>query len=187
MLLLILGIAVFVAIHLIPAKPSLRNQWIEQWGEKKYRALFALASFVGLILIIVGKSNASFIPLWNPPVWGRHLAMTLMPLAFYLLAAAHMPSNIKRITRHPMLWGVTLWAAVHLSANGDLASLILFGGFGIYSLFGMWSANQRGSSKSNESLPMSKDGKIAGMALLVYGVFLFLHPYLFGVSVMSTG
>jgi len=31
------------------------------------------------------------------------------------------------ITRHPFLWGIALWALVHLIINGDLASLILFG------------------------------------------------------------
>ena len=32
-----------------------------------------------------------------------------------------------RITRHPFLWGIALWALVHLIVNGDLASLIFFG------------------------------------------------------------
>jgi uncharacterized membrane protein len=32
-----------------------------------------------------------------------------------------------RITRHPFLWGVALWAAVHLIVNGDAASAVLFG------------------------------------------------------------
>jgi uncharacterized membrane protein len=32
-----------------------------------------------------------------------------------------------RITRHPFLCGIALWALVHLIINGDLASLILFG------------------------------------------------------------
>jgi len=83
-----------------------------------------------------------------------------------------------------MLWGMTLWAAAHLSANGDVASLILFGGFGLYSLFGMWSSNQRGATKATASIPFSKDAMIIGIAILVNGVILFLHPYLFGVSVL---
>jgi uncharacterized membrane protein len=35
--------------------------------------------------------------------------------------------GILRVTRHPFLWGVGLWAALHLIVNGDVAALILFG------------------------------------------------------------
>ncbi len=52
-----------------------------------------------------------------------------------LLVAAFLPNSLKRFTRHPMLSGVTVWAAAHLLANGDLASLILFGSFGAFALF----------------------------------------------------
>jgi uncharacterized membrane protein len=41
-----------------------------------------------------------------------------------------------RITRHPFLWGVSLWALVHLIVNGDLASLILFGSLLVLALGG---------------------------------------------------
>jgi len=41
-----------------------------------------------------------------------------------------------RITRHPFLWGVALWALVHLIVNGDLASLILFGSLLVLALGG---------------------------------------------------
>ena len=53
-----------------------------------------------------------------------------MPFALILLAASFIPGNLKRLTAHPMLWSITLWALVHLLANGDLAGLLLFGGFG---------------------------------------------------------
>jgi uncharacterized membrane protein len=34
-----------------------------------------------------------------------------------------------RITRHPLMWGVMLWAGAHVLARGDSKSLIFFGGF----------------------------------------------------------
>ena len=37
------------------------------------------------------------------------------------------PQGIVRITRHPFLVGVALWAGLHLVSNGDLASLLFFG------------------------------------------------------------
>lgn len=187
MFILILGILVFIGIHLLPTFSARRNRLLEQWGEKKYKALFSLVSFIGLILIIVGKANAPFVHLWVPPVWGGLLALALMPFSFMLFAAANMPTNIKRLTPHPMLWGITLWAAVHLSANGDLASLILFGGIGAFALFDVVSANRRGATLSTEKVPWRKDAIIVGAGFLVYGVFLFLHPYLFGVPAFYLG
>ena len=187
MFILILGILVFVGIHLLPTFASLRNRLMEQWGEKKYKGLFSVVTVAGLILIIVGKANAPFVHVWVPPSWGSLLALVLMPFSFMLLAAANMPSNIKRFTPHPMLWGITLWAAVHLSANGDLASLLLFGGIGAFALFDVVSANRRGATQSKERIPFAKDAMVVGAGLVAYGIFLFLHPYLFGVPAIYWG
>ena len=51
--------------------------------------------------------------------------------------------GIMRITRHPFLNGVALWALAHLFANGDTASLILFGGLLILSTGGMWHIDKK--------------------------------------------
>lgn len=184
MILLILGIFVFVGIHLVPSFPTLRLQLIDRFGANGYKGGFAAIAFAGLILLIVGKAYAEFIPVWTPAPWGRHLAMSLMPFAFILLVAAYMPSNVKRLTAHPMLMGVTIWAAAHLAANGDLAGLILFGGLGVFSLFDMWSANKRGAAPSKTSYPLVKDLIVVVIGLVAYGAALFLHPYLSGVRIL---
>ena len=185
MLLLSLGLVVFVGVHLVPSFPSLRQALIAQLGERQYRAVFSLVAFVGVGLLVAGKANAAFVALWQTLAAGRYVAAVLMPLAFILLAAANMPGNVKRFTRHPMLWGVTLWAAGHLAANGDLASLILFGGLGAYSLFDMWSANRRGARKSETRYPLTRDLMVIATGLAAYVAFLLLHPYLFGVSAIA--
>jgi uncharacterized membrane protein len=101
-----------------------------------------------------------------------------------LLAGAYVPTNIKRFTAHPMLWAVTVWAAAHLLANGDLASLVLFGGLGTFALVDMWSANVRGAEVVATRQPLFKDLATVIAGLVAYGVFLALHSYLFGVSVI---
>jgi len=60
-----------------------------------------------------------------------------MPVALTLMARAHMSKDVKRWTRHPMLWGIFLWSLAHLFANGDQASVMLFGSFLFYSIFSM--------------------------------------------------
>jgi len=184
MTILILGLIIFISIHLLPAFPGVRTRLLRKYGDKRYKGLFSLVAATGLIVIIVGMIYRDFIHLWVPPVWGRHAATTLMLPAIILLVAADVPSNIKRFTRHPMLWGVTLWACAHLLANGDLASLILFGTFGSYALFDMWSANRRGSEKNTQVYPVSKDAKLAIIGIVVYAVIIFIHPYVIGVPVI---
>lgn len=184
MILLVLGILVFVGIHLVPTFASTRQNLITRFGMRAYKGGFTVVSFIGLILLIIGKANAEFVPLWTPATWGARAAVLLMPLSFILLVAANMPSNVKRLTAHPMLLGVTLWSAAHLASNGDLASLILFGSFGAFALFDMWSANRRGAAPSKTAYPITRDIVVVAIGLLAYGVVLFLHPYLFGVRVM---
>jgi uncharacterized membrane protein len=180
---LILGVAVFIGAHLVPSAPSLHSRLQARVGRNRYRGLFSLVSLVGLVLLVVGMGRASFVPLWNPPVWANRFAVWSMPIALIVLVAAFMPTNLKRFTRHPMLWGVTIWAAVHLLANGDLASLILFGSFGVFSLFDMWSANQRGAELSSKAVPYWRDLLVVVVGGILYLAFFYGHGWLFGVPV----
>jgi uncharacterized membrane protein len=185
MILLVLGLCVFVGIHLVPTFASARQHLITRFGAGAYKGAFTALSFLGLILLIIGKANAEFIPLWTPAAWGARAAMFLMPFSFMLLAAAYLPSNVKRLTAHPMLYGVIFWSAAHLVANGDLASVILFGGLGLFALFDIWSANRRGAAPSGTVQPISRDLAVATLGLIAYGAVLFLHPYLFGVRALA--
>lgn len=185
MSLLVLGLLIFVGIHLMPTSVSIRHNLIARFGAVGYKAGFSMASFIGLVLLIIGKANAGFVPLWSPAAWGRHAAMLLMLFSFIFLLAAYLPSNIKRWTAHPMLLGVLLWSAAHLSANGDLASLILFGGIGTFALLDMWSANKRGATPSKAVYPITKDLLVVIIGILAFAAVLLLHPYLFGVPVIG--
>jgi uncharacterized membrane protein len=180
---LILGVAVFIGAHLIPSVPSLRGRLQKRVGANAYRGLFALVSLIGFVLLVVGMGQAPTVVLRNPPVWASSVPVFGMPVALILFVAAFMPTNLKRVTRHPMLWGVTIWAAVHLLANGDLASLILFGSFGAFSLFDMWSANQRGAKLSTKVVPYWRDLLPIVVGAIVYVGLLHSHELLFGVPV----
>ncbi len=181
---LVIGLIIFISVHSVPSFPALRQDLIARIGERPYKIAFAVIALFGFVLIVAGKAYTNFVWLWQPPAWGRHVTFALMLPALVLLAAANMPTNIKRITRHPMLWGVALWAAGHLLANGDLASLLLFGTFGAYALLDMWSANSRGASKSETRFSITQDAAVVGAGAVAYGLFAFLHPYMFGVAVI---
>jgi len=180
MTLLIVGIVVFFAIHLVPSLPPLRGSAVQRLGENTYKMIYTAVAAAGLVLIIWGKATAGYIHLWTSPDWGQTVAFPLVLAALILLAASHMPGNITRLVRHPMLWGVTLWALAHLLANGDLGSLLLFGSFLLYSLFDIVSATARKTGKIAEPQPVFRDLITLAAGAVLFAVLVFLHPYLFG-------
>lgn len=185
MYILILGILIFFGMHLVPSMVKFRLKMIASLGQRRYQGLYAIIALVGLVLIIYGKSKAGYQVIWDPPVWSKNIVFVVMLPSFFLLVAADMKSNVKRFTRHPMLWGVALWSGVHLFANGDLASMILFGSFFAFSLFAMFSANMRGAAKQEIKYPLTKDAVTIFAGLIAYVVFIkYLHPYLIGVPII---
>ncbi|NKB76405.1 MAG: NnrU family protein [Gammaproteobacteria bacterium] len=181
---LILGLVVFIGIHLIPCMTSLKAGFVSKMGANGYKGMFSIVSFIGLGLIIYGMGKAEFIPVYDPPSWGRYFTMIIMIPALILLPAANMPTNITRFIRHPMLLGTALWAAGHLAANGDQASLILFGSLGVYAIFDIWSANSRGATNSTQVVPIKKDIIVVLAGLVAYTLLSYFHGTLFGMPVV---
>jgi len=182
MLLLTLGMVIFLTVHLIPTFADLRQKLIGWKGEAFYKIGYSCAALVGLTLIIIGKGRAVYVPLWDPPDWAYPITQITMLIVLILLPAAYLPTNLKRFMRHPFLAGLALWALSHLLVNGDLASIVLFGGFGVFAVFDMWSSNRRGAKKAAEKFPVYRDVILVVSGIIVYGAILHLHPYLFGVS-----
>jgi uncharacterized membrane protein len=184
MALLILGMAIFLSAHLIPSFVRLRKKFADWKGENVYSICYSLVSALGLGLIVAGKATAPDVPIWEAPRWMGHLTMTAMLPAGILLAAAYLPNNLRRFVRHPFLWGFILWASSHLLVTGDLGSLILFGGIGSFAVFYMWSVNRRGAQDSKKEVPLYMDVLLISVGLIAYGVILYAHPYIFGVSAL---
>lgn len=184
MSLLITGLAIFFLIHLIPSIPSFRANLINKLGENPYKGVFALASLAGFVLIVMGKGGAAFVPIWNPsPMYAVFTKLMMLPAMVFLIAA-YAPCNLKRHTRHPMLWGVVLWAGGHLLINGDLASILLFGSFLAYALFDMASANARGATLQTEQKPLMNDIMVIVGGGVVYALTGLFHQNLFGVAIV---
>ncbi len=184
MVLFIVGLLLFFTIHLIPAVPALHRTLNARLGEKPYKGVASLLALAGLIMIVVGFGQADKIAIWMPPSWLRYTAPLLILPAFILLVAAYAPSNIKRLTRHPMLWGVALWALAHLLNNGDLVSMLLFGSFLIYAAYDMVSANRRGATKAMTPLPVWRELIVIAIGVVLYVLFVYFHADLFGVPAM---
>lgn len=131
--LLILGLVVFLGVHSVRifAAPW-REQTQARLGTNAWKGLYSLVSLAGFVAICWGYGLARQAPvvLWVPPLGMRHAASLLTLGSFVLLAAAYVPHNFfKARWGHPMLLATKLWALAHLLANGNLADVLLFGGF----------------------------------------------------------
>jgi uncharacterized membrane protein len=192
MALLISGLAIFFLVHLLPTQPELRASLVGRLGANAYRGLFSLVSAAGLALIVVGYGQMQGLgggnpQLWTPPGWARHVVFLLMLPAIVLLVAAYVPSRIRTTVSHPMLTALMIWAFAHLLANGDLASVLLFGSFLAYALYDRLSVISRASPGPLGTAPgrpfYDVVAVVAGLA--VYGLLLVrAHAWLTGVPLL---
>ena len=131
--LLILGLVIFLGVHSLRvfAAPW-REATRARLGEGAWKGAYSVLSLAGFVAICWGYALARQAPvtLWTPPLGMRHAASLLTLGSFVLLAAAYVPRNVfKARWGHPMLLATKLWAVAHLLANGNLADVLLFGGF----------------------------------------------------------
>ncbi len=141
---LLAALAVFLAVHAVPAIRPLRARLIAISGERTYIAAFSAVSLGLVVWLGVAYSQAPYVELWSYRPEFKWLALLAMPIACVLAVAGLTSRNpfslgagytkfnparpgIVRVTRHPAVWGLALWSVVHIPINGDAASVILFG------------------------------------------------------------
>ncbi|WP_116130787.1 NnrU family protein [Tropicimonas sp. IMCC34043] len=124
-ILLVLGVALWWGLHLLKRlAPDLRAQL----GDKAGPAAIAIGLFAAIVLMIVGFRGTPVVQVWTPPVFFTHINNLMMLIAIFMFSPAPKRGRLLSGMRHPMLWGFSLWAAAHLLVNGDLASILMFGG-----------------------------------------------------------
>ena len=189
---LLLGLVIFLGIHLLPTQPELRRGLAARFGEGAYKAAFALVSLLGFALIVYGYHKIQLAPgknvfLWTAPAWGRHVTMLLMLPVFLLLIAAYLPGRITAAVRHPMILAVKLWAAGHLLVRGDMASLLLFGSFLAWGVLARISLKRREAAGlvSVKTGPVINDVIAVVLGFLAYLAFVkWGHPALIGIRLI---
>lgn len=164
MTMLVAATVAFLATHFVTSTP-LRPVLVNAMGEWPYRGLYSLVALLTLGWMIWAYAAAPREHLW---AGAREIAYLVMPPAFVLLACGYWRNptmvgadrllkseeparGIIRITRHPIMWGIMLWAAAHILARGDLKSLIFFGGFLVLAAAGTLAMDAR--KRSNPDWP----------------------------------
>lgn len=221
---LLLATACFVGGHFILSSLRPRRYLKSALGGNGFRGVYAVAALAALVWTVAAYRAAPYEELWAAGLAARHIPAVLMPIACILVVAGQTSRSvtsiggeslagdpdpvrgIATITRHPILWGVVLWAAGHVAANGDLASLILFGGIALLSLGGMAHIDYRrrialGSDWGPFAMTTSAVPFLAAMqgrhdidwrgigwlrvvaGLILYILLIVLHPWLSGVTI----
>jgi uncharacterized membrane protein len=184
MTVLAIGLALFLGIHLLPVLVPLRERAYAAWGEARYKIAFSVVSALGLALIVYGWWIAApGAQLFAPSPLAVRLAPYAVTVAFILLASSHSPSHLRAALRHPMVIGVIVWAFVHLLANGDARSTLLFGAFLAWALVDLVSAIARHAVKTFE--PRWRGDVISVIAGTVLALLIMaFHRVLFGHAVV---
>jgi uncharacterized membrane protein len=217
---LALAAVAFLASHTASSTPF-RGVLVKSLGERGFLGAYTLASFATLGWMIYAFVHAPFMPLWQTTAL-KHWPLVIMPFSLILLACGLVTRNptavlqeralqtaepargILRVTRHPLMWSIGLWAVVHLLARGDAASLIFFGAFALLALGGTRLIDMRKAKTLGENWKRFAEAtsilpflaiiqgrnhfkfaeigwsKIA-LGLVLYCAVFWLHPHLFGV------
>jgi len=149
----IAGLA-FHGSHAVLSSTRLRGRLRDQIGERGYLALYVSVALVTFAWFVTAYAQAPRIVLWPFLPWTALIPVILMPFAAILIIAGYTTPNptavgmeraagaddpapgILRVTRHPILWGIGLWAVAHIPPNGDAASLLFFGSLAALALGG---------------------------------------------------
>ncbi|MDA5094619.1 NnrU family protein [Aliiroseovarius sp. KMU-50] len=208
----ILGFIFFFASHSIPTRPGVKSRFVDVLGARGFTLAYSALSTFALAVLILSARTAPQIPLWHWAEWHNHLALTLMLVAMIIVALAlgrpnplsfggsqndrfdpKQPGLIGWL-HHPLLAALFLWSLAHMIANGDLAHVIMFGCFALFSFFGRKIINrrkirqlgeeewQRLAATRREILP-SMNGMIrVCLGVLLYGLILWAHEPVIGIS-----
>jgi uncharacterized membrane protein len=219
---LVLAALFFAGLHLGVAGTRLRDRAIAALGQRGYLAAFSIASVAGLVWMVLAYRGAPYSATWGVPEWWKPVAIALMlPAALLVVIGLATPNptsvaqedrltqeprGIVRVTRHPFLTGVGLWALVHLVGTGDAASLVFFAAWAVVALYGTVSIDAKrrrlaGAARwdkfaaQTSILPFAAiaagrnrfaAGEIGAWrwaaALVAYGLFLGFHAQIIGVS-----
>jgi uncharacterized membrane protein len=211
----------FAGIHLGISGTAMRDRAIGRLGKNGYMAAFAVASAIGLGWLVSAYNRAPYVVTWGMLEWWKPIAIILMLPASLLIViglttpnptsvaqerrVGQPPQGIVRITRHPFLTGIGLWALVHLIGNGDIASQVFFATWAIVALAGTVSIDRKrrrhlGSAwepfaaqtsivpfaaiaaARNRFIPREIGFWRWGIAFLVYALMLGGHTPVIGVS-----
>ena len=214
----------FVASHFTLSHPALRDAIVGRLGEKPFRVLHGVVDLAALAWLILTYTSAPYMELWPPVMATRYVPLAIMPIVSVLLVRGLTTKNptamywekpeagdpvpgILKVTRHPVMWAVVLWALAHMAPNGDVGSIIFFADFATMAVVGMGAIDRRRQRRMGDAwaaiaattsnmpfaallggharLDFGEIGiwRIAG-GIVLYGALMLAHGPVIGLAVM---
>ncbi|MFD1745915.1 NnrU family protein [Rhizobium helianthi] len=170
---LLTAFILFLALHSVPAFPPIRSRIILRIGRPAYFVAYSITSTALLAWLFYEALQTDYVELWGTRAWQVTTTLLFAPLGLCFVVAGlispnpfsvtlrqsdHTQGAIVTFTRHPVLWGFVLWAVGHILPNGDLRSLLLFGGLAVFSLVGIFVAERRSRERLGSRWPIMADG-----------------------------
>jgi uncharacterized membrane protein len=222
---LALAALVFVASHVGLSSQRSRDWLVGRLGRRVFLVVYSALAIGALVWLVAAYADAPVVALWPQAGWTRYVPLAVMPLSAILLVAGLGTANatvlsdgrlpegvdpapgILKVTRHPVMWAIIIWAAVHIPPSGDVAGLLFFGAILALAVWGpvlldakhartlgdawkpfaavtsvvpFWAALQGRNRVSLSEIGWAKIA--AGLAL--YAAFLFTHEWITGLSAL---
>jgi uncharacterized membrane protein len=220
---LALAMVAFVGGHFLLSSPAVRGPLVARLGEGPFLGLYSGVAIAFFVWFLFAYGAAPYVELWPAPTWARSLPVIVMPLATLLAVCGYGQPNptavmqaiapagsdpapgVLKITRHPIMWSMGLWALAHIPPNGDAASLILFGGLAALALGGTLAIDAKRRARDPEGFgrlaAATSNVPFAAMlsgrarlryvdigwwrllvATLLYFALVLAHPFIAGVA-----
>ncbi|MEM7216728.1 MAG: NnrU family protein [Pseudomonadota bacterium] len=223
MLLVLVFATLFVGGHLLLSAALVRDGLTRAIGERGFTLAYSLlaAASLGGLIFAYGEATR-FVYWWGPDPELYWLTKCLSWFGMVLLVGSFMSKNpssmgqeaqiddepygVMRITRHPLMWGIALWALGHVIANGDAVSVVFFGAFAALALAGGWHLDQKKLAEQGDGwrafvartsfvplvalmtqprrLRVSEQIGPVVLGSLLYVVLYWSHEYLAGVDLL---
>lgn len=176
MLFLVFGVLIWAYSHLMKRlTPGFRARL----GDGPGKGVATMLALLGLYLMISGYRSADVITIWSPPAFLKHINNLLMLIAVLLVSMQANRGTLRTLLRHPMLTAVKTWALAHLLVNGDLASIILFGGLLAWAVLDVILINRMEPAWVRPAKgPVVNDVIYVVISLVVFGAIVWVHTWL---------
>lgn len=209
---------VFLLSHAVPLRPPVKAWLVGHVGQVRFQILYSLLSVLVLWWLIAAAGRAPHVGLWEQQAWQVHVPLiAMMPTVMILALMLGRPNpfsfggaheerfdparpGLVRFIRHPVLVALIIWALAHMVPNGDLAHVLLFGGFAAFAMLGTRmidrrKARQMGQESWDDLWRQTRSGNVSVrdvwstprvvIALAAYMALIVLHPLLSGVSILD--
>jgi uncharacterized membrane protein len=178
--LLIAGLVLWTLAHFFKrVAPAARAGMDAKLGPLAAKAVMGVILLAATVMIVKGYRAAPVVDVFTPPAWGVHANNLAMLLAIGLLGAGNFKGRTRTLLRHPMLTGVLVWGLAHLLVNGDVASIVLFGGLSVWAVANMLLINAvAGPWERPDPGPAGGDFKLLAATVVLFIAISAVHSYI---------